>query len=318
MVECDICTLTYLRVRPPAAELWRYYPSESYYAYGTPTPYSLFQSENLVASVWYFVKKSVLSYEFGYSHLGGKSLVAKLARARVFGSLRRKAAFELGVLLHPFVENGSLLEVGCGSGMYLGLMKALGWKRVVGVDFSPTAIRRVKESPGIEAYCGQLADVGFEAGSFDAVSLSHTLEHVPDPVSFLCEVRRILKPNGRLAIVVPNVGSYVSQLYGPYWYHLDAPRHQVNFSRRTLALALEKSGFQIRKMTTKARGAYAISLHSNGRRLGDDVSNLTNPHHHYSLRRRVLARSHSFVEHVQCAAGLAAGEEIAAIAVKPD
>jgi 2-polyprenyl-3-methyl-5-hydroxy-6-metoxy-1,4-benzoquinol methylase len=88
-------------------------------------------------------------------------------------------------LLHPYVEGGSLLEVGCGSGRYLDLMRALGWKRVVGVDFSAKAVEQAKDTLGLEVYCGELRDVVLEPESFDAVSLSHTLEHVPDPIDFL-------------------------------------------------------------------------------------------------------------------------------------
>jgi SAM-dependent methyltransferase len=315
--RCNDCQAIYLSKRPTAESIGFYYPGDAYYSYKRPVSYSLFWREDVISSAWYFIKKSILAHQYGYKHMGGSKLVSIMARAPMMGPLRKRATFELDVLLHPYIDNGSLLEVGCGSGGYLDLMRALGWKRVVGVDIGDEAIRQVKEGEGIEAYCGDLRDMRFEPDSFDAVSLSHTLEHVYDPVEFLCEVRRILKPGGRLAIVVPNLESLSSRRFGEYWFHLDAPRHTVNYTRRGLSTLIEQAGFTTQKLTTTPRGAYQTAIYSYSRKTGDDRSIYTDNKHRFSMHRRMRAFLLSLIEHIRCAAGLPSGEELVAVGIKP-
>src|SRR6185503_15625723 len=176
---------------------------------------------------------------------------------------------------------GSLLEVGCASGMYLDLMRALGWKRVVGIDISQRAIEQARNDLKLEAYCGELKDVCLDEESFDAVSLSHTLEHVSDPVGFLRETYRVMKPGARLAIVVPNVESLSARVFGRDWFHLDAPRHMVNFTRHSLRVTLERAGFRVESLKTNPRMSYQTALFSYSRRAGDDHSIYTDGTHRY-------------------------------------
>ncbi|HST22953.1 MAG TPA: class I SAM-dependent methyltransferase, partial [Blastocatellia bacterium] len=231
--------------------------------------------------------------------------------------IRNHATYELDALMHPYVEGGSLLEVGCGSGMYLDLMKALGWKRVVGIDISHRAIEQARNELKLEAYCGELKDVCLDEESFDAVSLSHTLEHVPDPVGFLREVYRVMKPEARLAIVVPNIESLSARVFGQNWFHLDAPRHMVNFTRSSLRIALERAGFQVESLKTNPRMGYKTALFSYSRKASDDHSIYTDGTHRYPFTRRAQALLLSIREHIECAVGLPAGDEMMAVARKP-
>src|SRR5205085_1597745 len=175
VVECTDCGLIYLSERPTPLTLAAYYPAD-YYAYKPPAAHSLFERTGGRAALWYGIKKSVLAHQYGYRHFGGSRFISSVTRLPLLGPLRRQATFALDVLLHPFVEGGSLLEIGCGSGMYLDLMRALGWRRVVGVDISAKAIAQAEQRLALEVYCGQLKDAGFADESFDAASLSHTLE----------------------------------------------------------------------------------------------------------------------------------------------
>ena len=236
VARCDDCGLQYLDERPAPHALAAYYPTD-YYAYKPPAAHSLFERTSAYAALWYAVKKSILAHQYGYRHFTGSRFIAGILRLPFLRPLHSRATFTLDVMLHPFVENGSLLEVGCASGMYLDLMRSLGWERVVGVDISAGAIDQARELLGLEAYCGELSDVDFDDESFDAVSMSHTLEHIAEPGAFLAELYRMLKPNGRIAIVVPNLESLASRRFGEDWFHLDVPRHAVNFTRHSLALA---------------------------------------------------------------------------------
>jgi len=317
IVQCRDCSLIYMKERLTSQAVGAYYPAD-YYAYKPPAAYSLFERADGRAALWYAVKKSILAHQYGYRHLGGKRLISALTRLPLLRPVRQRATFALDVLLHPFVENGSLLEIGCGSGMYLDLMRALGWRRVAGVDISARALAQAKELLGLEVYCGELKEVGFDDESFDAVSLSHTLEHIAEPAALLGELHRIMKPNGRIAIVVPNIDSLAARRFGANWFHLDAPRHMVNFTGRALATALAQAGFIIEQMTTRPNGSYEVALLSYVRQASSATIGAAT-HSQPSLAGRTQALLLSLLERVLCGLNYPAGEELLVAARKsPD
>ena len=296
--------------RPPEDTISAYYP-ESYYAYHAPARYSLFTRRDALARAWYHVKRSILSSRFAYRHLGGSISLGRVASKLPF--LERKATFSLDVLLPRFVSGGSLLEVGCGAGMYLDLMRALGWSRVAGVDTSAVAAETVQTVLGLEAHCGPLEAIGFPAGAFDFVAASHTLEHVLDPISFLAEVHRILKGGGTMALVVPNLGSLGFRRYGAAWYHLDAPRHMSHFTCSSLQGAVERAGFRVRAIRTSARAAVWTALFSRCIEEGE-TQGFWLPGARWRWSQRLRAAAFSMVEHASVACGAPLGEEIHVIA----
>jgi 2-polyprenyl-3-methyl-5-hydroxy-6-metoxy-1,4-benzoquinol methylase len=140
-----------------------------------------------------------------------------------------------------------LLDVGCGSGTLLGLMKDRGFQ-VRGFDSSSEASRIAKSESGIDVVVGtRLHDARFGDESFDVVTLFHVMEHVTDPRSVLTEVRRILRPMGRLVLQVPNIESWQFRLFGVRWYGLDVPRHVINYSNHAMQRLLTESGFKVRR-----------------------------------------------------------------------
>jgi len=315
VVRCKACGLVYVEDRPSDAALRSFYPSGSYYAYKPPVPYALFESRALPAQLWYPIKRSVLAWDFGYEHLGGHRSLAVCLRLPFLHWLRRRATFRLDVLLPRYVKNGSLLEVGCGSGMYLALMKALGWKHVVGVDINQEALERARQVLDVEVHCGSLPALKLAAGSFDAVSLSHTLEHVGDPVALLTEIHRLLKPGGQLAIIVPNIDSLSSRAYGVHWFHLDVPRHLVSFNRRTLSAAVTQAGFTVKSLGSSPQSAYVLTLLSLNRRAGIPHSDRVEVRFPATFHAR--AALISLRAWLACGLGRTAGEELLLSAVKP-
>ena len=135
-----------------------------------------------------------------------------------------------------------MLDVGCGSGTILGLMKQRGFD-VVGVDFSAEASRIAETQNGVKVLVGSLKDAGFADASFDVVTLFHVLEHVTNPRDVLSEAHRVLKPSGRLVLQVPNIDSWQFRLFGVKWYGLDIPRHVIDYSRQSICRLLDESDF---------------------------------------------------------------------------
>jgi ubiquinone/menaquinone biosynthesis C-methylase UbiE len=98
---------------------------------------------------------------------------------------------------------GSLLDIGAGIGQFLHHAQPL-FKQVAGTEVSESAARIAREKYGIELYTGQTEELDLPPASFDNVTLFHVLEHVPDPVRLMGRCRELLRPQGILAIAVPN------------------------------------------------------------------------------------------------------------------
>lgn len=157
-------------------------------------------------------------------------------------------------------EAGSLLEVGCGNGEFLGRMEDLGW-RVDGVDTDPAAVA-LASSNGLRVWCGSVEDRRYPADHFDAVVMSHVVEHVQDPAALLHECRRILKPNGRLILVTPNKASWGHALYRDAWMQIDPPRHMYLFTRQTLDRLTRSVGLKPLRLSTTIRNGDGVFLGS--------------------------------------------------------
>src|SRR4051794_25080660 len=215
--RCLGCDAVYPDPQPTDASLGLYYPAGDYYAYSAASRHTLFARPGRLAWTWYQIVRGILSRGYGYPVGGWGPAAAVLRRVPPIAA---RATHELGILLHPWQAQGTLLDVGCGAGRYLDLMRALGWSRVVGVDISAEAIAKAR-SLGLEAYAGDLQEIGFPDNTFDAISASHTLEHVRDPLALLREIARVAKPGARVAIVVPNVRSLGSRIFRRHWVGLE-------------------------------------------------------------------------------------------------
>ncbi len=185
----------------------------------------------------------------------------------------------------PVRTGGRLLEVGCGTGDLLAGVRDLGWT-VTGVDFDPAAVA-VARRRGLSVQEGDLASQGFADGSFDAVTMFHLIEHVPDPGALLAECRRVLAPGGRIVVVTPNPRSRGHRLFAVSWMGLDPPRHLHLFPPETLRREAERRGFRTEVLRTTLRDAEVMyagsrSIQKTDRyRFGDPIPR--------ALRLRTLA-----------------------------
>ena len=231
------CGLVYLNPRPVLEDIPKCYPNDYFTHAATVFP-SLGAS-----STTKLLRLMALSSYLGYKHLQPNlwysSLVGKLLMFAPFW--RNKVTMGLGARLPYYRQGGRLLDVGCGNGFYLALMKELGWE-VAGVELDPKAAEIARSRFGIVVHQGSLDNAPFEQGSFDVVTMSHVIEHVPNPISFTQTAARFLKSGGQMVIVTPNVQSLGHKLFRQNWYPLDPPRHLILFTPATIKQCLLKTG----------------------------------------------------------------------------
>ncbi len=158
--------------------------------------------------------------------------------------VRKAASWNASKLTKDLVPGSRVLDVGCGRGVLLTSL-ADNDMETHGFEISQTAAEGADPRSKI-AIAPSLEEAAYPAGYFDLVVLCHVLEHLPDPKQTLLEIRRILKPGGRLVVSVPNFSSWQARWTGPAWFHLDLPRHLFHFPAGGLRTLLEKTGFQCR------------------------------------------------------------------------
>jgi 2-polyprenyl-3-methyl-5-hydroxy-6-metoxy-1,4-benzoquinol methylase len=114
-------------------------------------------------------------------------------------------------IITDFVKEGNLLDVGAGIGQFL--YHARQFFKVSGTEVSKEAIKIAKERYSIELMEGTLDDINsYQSSSFDVITLTHVLEHVPYPSETLKKCSHLLKKGGLLFISVPNENLW-SRLY---------------------------------------------------------------------------------------------------------
>lgn len=140
-----------------------------------------------------------------------------------------------------FKSSGTFLDIGCSVGIFLGVARLNGFT-VKGVEVSKWASEYARQK-GLDVVTGKLVDANYPDKSFDIVVMNHVLEHIPDPIEILLEVKRILKDDGLLVIGVPNFGSYMARLMKRKWFSLMPDQHIWQFTHSSLDNLLKSTGF---------------------------------------------------------------------------
>ena len=109
---------------------------------------------------------------------------------------------------------GRLLDVGCGTGLFLAVARRRGWTPY-GVDDCAVATAHARGHFGLEVWDGQFTDFAAREGlQFDAISMWDVIEHARDPVGLLSAARSVLAPGGVIAISTPNQKSILDLVAG--------------------------------------------------------------------------------------------------------
>ncbi|MSR76722.1 MAG: class I SAM-dependent methyltransferase [Candidatus Omnitrophica bacterium] len=211
IVRCRNCSLAFANPRPDAQGLMRFY--ENY-----------FPSES--APLW----QKQMSQIF---------LIEGLYRIMDF-----QASHGL-ILSNP----PRILDVGCGMGFFLDLMRKKGWT-TKGVEPSSEAVKHARQNLGLDVVQGVIESLDPTADApYDVVTLWYVMEHVPNPEKILALAAQFLKPGGLLIIRVPNQNASIDQWLGVLglgrFFLINPPRHLFDYSPQTMSRFLIKYGFKV-------------------------------------------------------------------------
>ena len=133
-----------------------------------------------------------------------------------------------------------VLDVGAGDGSLVSFLIEKGLD-ASGVEPSKVGRTIAKKNWNIDLIPGDVSDI--QRKRFDVISLSHVLEHVVDPLAVLEKINHLLEDKGCLSIEVPNIQSWEATIFKSIYIHIDAPRHIHHFNKKSLSIALSKTGF---------------------------------------------------------------------------
>lgn len=170
----------------------------------------------------------------------------------VYQVRRRLEARRLLAWCRGLSDNARILDIGCGDGFHLELLRDFGppsWC-LEGVDFDARAAA-LAQRKGLTVHQGLLAELALPEQAYDAAFLIQTVEHVADPPGLLRQARALLRPGGRLIIVTDNTDSWDKKLFGSrYWGGYHFPRHWNLFNHKALRLLASRAGLEVVSLTT--------------------------------------------------------------------
>jgi 2-polyprenyl-3-methyl-5-hydroxy-6-metoxy-1,4-benzoquinol methylase len=209
IVRCSTCGLIFNAVMPSEEELAAIYTEEYY--------------------------KSKDSLERGYSnYLEDRSNITKTAAMRLEDIERLKAG-------------GSLLDVGCAFGFFLGVAQDRGWA-ATGVEISQFAAEYAANNLRLNVINHNIESWGCQPGSYDVITMWDLLEHLRDPLGTLRRLASALREGGILALSTPDVGSLPAKVMKEKWLGWRLQNeHLYYFSYATLERMLRSAGLVVVK-----------------------------------------------------------------------
>lgn len=158
-------------------------------------------------------------------------------------------------LIKSYLSNGSLLDIGAGTGSFLAIMKDDGWK-TRGVEPNPTARKRCENKQ-----LSVTKELSSERNkNFDVITLWHVLEHLPNLEIETAKIASLTNTNGYLFIAVPNYKSFDARYYKQHWAAYDVPRHLWHFSKQSIPLLFSKYGFSLVRSKPMVFDSFYVSL----------------------------------------------------------
>jgi len=216
IVSCKSCNFKFTNPRPSDSEIGRYYKSEDYVSHSDT-------KNGLIHRLYHMVRT--------------RTLKQKLS------------------LISSYVSRGTILDYGCGTGMFLKTCADAGWKSF---GFEPDCgAKKLAEEKGLSVATSK---EDLSGNKYDIISLWHVLEHVTDLEQTLNFFSKCLTESGRLIIAVPNYTSADAKCYKEFWAGYDVPRHIYHFEIKTLQKLLGNHGFCLEETKPMKFDSYYVSM----------------------------------------------------------
>lgn len=203
IMECNDCSLRFTSPIPDSNEVVNYYKSDKYISHA-----------KRVTSIFDLVYKIVRKFTLHSK----RNIVKRISQK----------------------QSGTLLDIGCGTGDFLKIMKQSGCD-IVGVEINES-VRNLAQANTGSIILDQTEFFESEQ-KYDVITLWHSLEHLNTLTRFLEKISISLNANGVVIIAVPNYKSFDAEYYQQDWAAYDVPRHLYHFSFDAMVKLMEKLGF---------------------------------------------------------------------------
>lgn len=220
IVSCQDCNFKFTNPIPDISDLGNYYKSEDYISHSNT-------KKGIISQLYHAVRNHTLK-----------------------GKLK---------LISSKVSRGTILDYGCGTGMFLDVCQNAGW-RSLGMEPDAGA-RKIAKEMNLKVYPNkEELNFAHKDEKFDAITLWHVLEHVTDLEETLSFFKSKLNREGVLIIAVPNHTSYDAKHYKEFWAAYDVPRHLYHFEIDSISKLLSQFDFQLEETLPMKFDSFYVSM----------------------------------------------------------
>lgn len=196
--------------------------------------YDDYYDEKRLKAERHVVKDFIFKYMYFMSAKGGW-------RAKIIRKFNNAIDYSFIKLID---KDDSILDIGCGNGMFLQTCRRLGYKNLDGVD--PYGV--IDDDAGINFYKSNIENLPIK--KYKLISLIHTLEHIDDQEKIMKQCFERLEDDGILVICIPVINDWLWNSFGPSIWSLDAPEHLYLHTGESMKILCQKTGFEIEKWYT--------------------------------------------------------------------
>ena len=219
IVVCKSCDFKFTNPRPDQDEIGEYYKAESYISHSNT-------SKGLIAKIYHSVRKY---------------------------TLKRK----INLINRLYPQKGKLLDVGCGTGMFLNEARGNGWK-VNGIE-PDSGARQIAEEINKSTIKTEILS-SFQHEKFNIITMWHVLEHVHLLNETVDWLKERITEDGSIIIAVPNHESKDAEIYQAQWAAYDVPRHLYHFSQKSIKQLFEQKGFRLEETLPMKFDSFYVSM----------------------------------------------------------
>ena len=219
IIACSNCGFKFTNPRPDENQIGKYYQSENYISHSNT-------SKGIISKAYHLVRHYTL-----------------------------KRKLKLIDELQP--NKGTILDVGCGTGIFLKTCQNGGWE-IAGIEIDAGA-RGMAESQTKQKIENKILG-SYPNQTFEVITLWHVLEHIHLLEETVIWLNEKLARNGSLIVAVPNHESYDAQNYAENWAAYDVPRHLYHFSQQTIETLFKQNGFQLIETKPMIFDSFYVSM----------------------------------------------------------